>query len=58
MMMMNMLCVFVVVSYLSMVTAEEGYNLTSTKFNLDEANKNLWLSAAAYCGADNIESVS
>lgn len=40
---------------LAAVNAQE-FNLTSTKFNLDEANKNLWLSAAAYCGVDNIES--
>ena len=36
------------------VTAQ---NLTSTHFDLDEANRNLWLSAAAYCGANNIGAV-
>jgi len=30
-------------------------NLTSTLFNLNEANKNAWLSAAAYCGASAVK---
>lgn len=45
-------------SFLCAFSGVKALNLTTTattKFNLEEANKNLWLSAAAYCGADKIE---
>jgi predicted lipase len=44
--------------FASVAATVESYNetLTATSFNLNEANKHLWLSAAAYCGASKMKS--